>query len=513
MSEILIRMVRAEIVEFAYDADMAELHVRCAIDSLTNKLIVTFSGFHHRMALFATSIGVKLRQVIREQLYSDDNLANVVAALRRRYSNRHKDPANAAHFWRLTFLTTDPIHFFDFNPTTDGLEKLNVFSRTKFNTFLEHLCTATTTTINTGTGNSSGIVVYGLVHGNATPHEASELAQSFVHRSGFIPVQPPALATTVPAHSSTASAQTALNRIVRLPCDRSIKIGLPTENVNEKNSVIEMYFQGSGQNFKKTPWGKELAIVRMLDTLLEEPVFNVLRTQEQLGYTVQSSYRMTAGVVGFYFSVISASHPSSHIEERIEYFCNCAGTYFRLLPDAEFVKRRNALHVSLSIPHTDLEESADELWDALTERHFCFDSQTKIANSVVSVTKHDIVEWWDRCVLAPTGRKKLVVCVDARTPNSSEAVLANGGRGSDSDSGSDSGSGSGSGSGSDDDMSGSSGSEDDDEDEDEDESIDFPMSSPHQSVGWWKNSYSVVEVAPVDVASYKATLELLPAPA
>ena len=41
---------------------------------------------------------------------------------------------------------------------------------------------------------------------------------------------------------------------------------------------------------------------------MAEPVFGTLRTKEQLGYSVHCSTRLTHGVLGFAFVVVSGAH-------------------------------------------------------------------------------------------------------------------------------------------------------------------------------------------------------------
>ena len=44
--------------------------------------------------------------------------------------------------------------------------------------------------------------------------------------------------------------------------------------------------------------------------VVQEPVFNVLRTKQQLGYSVGASLRLTHGLLGFSFHIISGGHCS-----------------------------------------------------------------------------------------------------------------------------------------------------------------------------------------------------------
>jgi secreted Zn-dependent insulinase-like peptidase len=236
---------------------------------------------------------------------------------------------------------------------------------------------------------------------------------------------------------------------------------------------------------------------------LEEPVFDCLRTKEQLGYTVHCDHRSTYGVVGFYFNIISASHTTAHLEDRIEHFCNCALSYLKNMSIEEYKKRLKTYSIALSEPHTDLEESADEMWQGVTDRHECFDGIDKrVASSVLSIGKEELVQWWSTYVVAKENRRKLVVCVNAgkvtkhgcspdneeKEEHESDSASSDGGEEEEEE------------------------EESDEEEEDEEEDfLEFPTTG-ELSTDWWKIAYPVVELETTDVALFKATLELLPAP-
>jgi nardilysin len=54
---------------------------------------------------------------------------------------------------------------------------------------------------------------------------------------------------------------------------------------------------------------KSHAVVEMTNLLMEEPIFDRLRTQEQLGYQVFSMFRNTYGVLGVSVTICSQVGP------------------------------------------------------------------------------------------------------------------------------------------------------------------------------------------------------------
>lgn len=61
--------------------------------------------------------------------------------------------------------------------------------------------------------------------------------------------------------------------------------------------------------------------------VLYEPVYDTLRTKQQLGYSVSSGARLTHGVCGFCVVVVSPAFSAAEVEGRIENFLqDFAGT-------------------------------------------------------------------------------------------------------------------------------------------------------------------------------------------
>jgi nardilysin len=71
------------------------------------------------------------------------------------------------------------------------------------------------------------------------------------------------------------------------------------KNPEEDCSVVEVYCMAG-------PNGTRLrAKLDLLEQVLSEPFYDQLRTKEQLGYSVHASTRLTHGILGFAFVVVS----------------------------------------------------------------------------------------------------------------------------------------------------------------------------------------------------------------
>lgn len=105
--------------------------------------------------------------------------------------------------------------------------------------------------------------------------------------------------------------------------------------------------------------------------MLDEPLFNVLRTKQQLGYSVGISPTSTADVLGFLISVTSDKHPRE-VEAAVEAFCADAVQLLRGLSSAQFEQHVDSLAALRLEPHKNIGEQAEEHWQAVWRARYDF---------------------------------------------------------------------------------------------------------------------------------------------
>mmetsp|Transcript_17203 Transcript_17203/g.22373 ORF Transcript_17203/g.22373 Transcript_17203/m.22373 type:complete len:584 (-) Transcript_17203:182-1933(-) len=102
-------------------------------------------------------------------------------------------------------------------------------------------------------------------------------------------------------------------RVARL-ASREIRIIQGSIDDECPTTALEMYWQ----------LGPDDAALRvateLLESILEEPLYDRLRTQEQLGYTCSCGSRWTAGVVGFGIRLVSDKASPEKLQERLRVF-------------------------------------------------------------------------------------------------------------------------------------------------------------------------------------------------
>ncbi|XLT67153.1 hypothetical protein HN873_023592, partial [Arachis hypogaea] len=148
----------------------------------------------------------------------------------------------------------------------------------------------------------SKLYIEGLCHGNIS-EEVIDISNIF--KTNFI-VNP------LPVELRHAEHVICLSSSANLVRDVCVK------NKSEKNSVVELYFQieqdlGLGSIKLK-------ALIDLFEEVVDEPLFNQLRTKEQLGYVVECSLRLTYSVFGFCFCVQSSEYDPIYVQDRIDNF-------------------------------------------------------------------------------------------------------------------------------------------------------------------------------------------------
>jgi nardilysin len=167
-----------------------------------------------------------------------------------------------------------------------------------------------------------------LVMGNVTRDEAASLAKAHA--------QAP-LGTGCVAPASIRRR----DQCVRLPAGSELMHKEDAKNPEDENCGVESYFQCT-----EAASFVDRAHVDMLDQIMSEPAYNQLRTKEQLGYTVYSGMRLTHGVLGFCFGVVSAKVTSEEADARIDAFISStAQAHLDGLTEEEFAKQKVTLWI------------------------------------------------------------------------------------------------------------------------------------------------------------------------
>lgn len=155
-------------------------------------------------------------------------------------------------------------------------------------------------------------------------------------------------------------------RALVLPPGSAHVWALDVPNKSEVNNAITYSLQiGDSSNRPLR------AAVQLFAQIAHEPVFNQLRTKEQLGYIAQGYATHSVGIMSYRFIVQSERTPI-YVETRIEAFLEYLKGYLEEMSEEEFEKHRAALIAKKEEKPKNLGEETRQFWTAIGDRFYEF---------------------------------------------------------------------------------------------------------------------------------------------
>ena len=147
----------------------------------------------------------------------------------------------------------------------------------------------------------AALYLQGLVQGNLTEAQARQLDLK--------------LRTQLASEALPSGSVTDV-RCVQLPPGVNTVRCDSLASSSDTNTLVTNYYQAGPGTVR------DQVLLDTLALMMEEPVFDTLRTQEQLGYSVSLTERNTFGVLGMSVTVNTQANKftAEHVDERIEAF-------------------------------------------------------------------------------------------------------------------------------------------------------------------------------------------------
>lgn len=137
-------------------------------------------------------------------------------------------------------------------------------------------------------------------------------------------------------------------------------------------------------------------LIELLIVIAQEPLFDILRNKEQLGYDISCLVNDNYGILGYSITVNSqeTKYSSEYVEQRIENFRRTLISFIESMPDEDF----NATKISLAKmklnEDTKLSEEVHRNWNEITIDEYEFDRQYKEVEHLIKITKADLLEFY-----------------------------------------------------------------------------------------------------------------------
>ncbi|XP_030079691.1 nardilysin-like [Drosophila hydei] len=215
------------------------------------------------------------------------------------------------------------------------------------------------------------LYVQGLVQGNYTEEQAHNVMNMLLGRLGCKSIQ---------------DHYYVEDRTVQLP-QGAHYIRCHTLNEQDTNTVITNYYQIGPNNVRLE------CILDLLMMFVEEPLFDQLRTKEQLGYHVGATVRMNYGIAGYSIMVNSqeTNTTASHVEKRIEVFRNNMLQILEDMSQEDYDHTRDSLIKLKQVADMALATEVSRNWNEIVNEEYMFDRRRQQIDVLRSLTKREIV--------------------------------------------------------------------------------------------------------------------------
>lgn len=378
LTHILIKLLEDSLCEEAYLADMAGLHYSIYMDG-HQSIDFRIEGFDEKLIELTSLI---FSSFLRLE-YTLEDFKRIKEVVHRHYSNALMKPTKHASFLRLQTLKhhhADP---------RDILEEIKTINLEDIKKFREQLA---------GKGHLTVLIL-----GNCSEQHALKLSE---------------VAATNLIVSDIAERHNCC-KIVKMNGNvlrREVAV-----NPLEENSCVEYYIQvGSALE------ARNRALLDLVDHLIYEPCYNILRTQKQLGYIVSSGTRLTNGIQGLCVTIQSKAYAASQLERNIDQFLSGFMQTIECMSAEEFNTNKDALIEHKLSKATTLSDLCERHWDALVNRAADFQFRQSEIKELQNITQVEVIQYYKEHIV-PGGSmfRKLVSHVDPQSRHPFEASSQN----------------------------------------------------------------------------------------
>ncbi|KAL6902039.1 hypothetical protein ACP4OV_004915 [Aristida adscensionis] len=363
LTDLFVNLLKDELNEVLYQAYVAKLETSLSV--VGSNLELKLYGYNDKLPVLLSSI------LAASQSFSPktDRFEVIKEDLERAYKNTNMKPMSHSTYLRLQVLREV---FWDVD------EKLEVLMKLTFSDLVAFIPKLL-----------SQLHIEGLCHGNLSEEEAMNISKIF---------------------RDTLSAQTLpeearrQERVICIPNGASYVRSVRVKNDLEENSVVEVYFP------IEQDLGKEAtrlrAITDLFSSIIEEPCFDQLRTKEQLGYSVDSSPRMTYRMLAYCFRVMSSKYSPVYLQSRIDNFIHGVSALLDGLDEETFENHRSGLIADKLEKDPSLSYQTGDYWSQIVDKRYMFDMSKLEAEELRTVQKDDVIAWYNTYIRSSSPKRR-----------------------------------------------------------------------------------------------------------
>lgn len=190
---------------------------------------------------------------------------------------------------------------------------------------------------------------------------------------------------------------------------------------NDINSVIKNYYQIGAASSESE------CLLELLVKIMREPLFNYIRTKEQLGYAVSCFSKNDENTLGFTITVESQEKKNSSwiVDEKIESFLNDFASHLKEMSEVDFETIKRSIIAHKKSVDVDLESEVNRNWIEIRDSKYQFERNDIEARQMELLRKEDLVMFFNDH-FSPSNARKLSVQVVANIDDGTDSLLQHG---------------------------------------------------------------------------------------
>ncbi|EJD08333.1 uncharacterized protein FOMMEDRAFT_75209 [Fomitiporia mediterranea MF3/22] len=177
----------------------------------------------------------------------------------------------------------------------------------------------------------------------------------------------------------------AFNRfLILIPTGCNYVWELPVLNTKEANSSVLYYCHVGSESDRRTR-----VKCHLLSQVLKEPAFDILRTKQQLGYTVYTCTMTDIDSIGWQL-VIASEYDTSYLESRIDAFLIHMRKVIRSMSEEMFENHKRSLQKQWTEEPKGMPDETLRFWYTIQGGYYEFDGGEKDAEVLPSIPLQEV---------------------------------------------------------------------------------------------------------------------------
>eukprot|EP01117_Protostelium_nocturnum_P001720 TRINITY_DN1211_c1_g1_i1.p1 TRINITY_DN1211_c1_g1~~TRINITY_DN1211_c1_g1_i1.p1 ORF type:complete len:362 (-),score=104.75 TRINITY_DN1211_c1_g1_i1:40-1125(-) len=172
-------------------------------------------------------------------------------------------------------------------------------------------------------------------------------------------------------------------------------------NQHDQNSTIWNFYSNGVKSIKNS------VLIELLASIIETPLYDNLRTKEQLGYIVSSVVQTFGNTNGF--AVVIQSHHTELlvINRKIENFFEIFYDILKGMTESDLQVFVQSLKANKEQKFNKLSEELKFNWQEVCSAEFRFDRRKLFVEQLLKTKKEDLVQFYEERILNKEKRRKI----------------------------------------------------------------------------------------------------------